>query len=269
MRKKYKIINTLVPCLILLVLLGLIIYSYLIISYKINELKLSLARRISLVLNRKIEFREISPLFFNGVKIKDFYVYDDTSSRRLIHVDTIKIRIRIKDIITGKISVDKSISTVVLEEFIINMDKKQVKKFVKFEATVKRDENTEQPDLFFKIILKNGVINITDKENNSRFRIKNEYSAFDFDNNQFRINARTYVEKLFGLNLKRYFFSMQFKGDFSEETVTGAGEIFNITVNGITFPNDLRFSVLSKDKFRKMDLSLRDNKNSLKLKLKI
>ncbi len=280
MKKRYKIINFFLISIILLLVLSLIIYSYVIINNKINEIKLNLASKIASVLNRKIEVGTISPLFFNGVKINDFYIYDSVLNKRVAHIDTIKIRLKIIDIIFGKISVDNSIYSVYLDDFIITINDRQIKKIHAFgnpsipEGSLRSSastENTNNNESFkpaFDFILGNGIINIIDKKNDSHYRIKNNYSKIDFKDNQFEMDVKIFIRRAYGLLFKNSFFSLEYNGDFSEERIKGTGEIINIALNNYLYPLDLRFSAAFRDKLQNIDLKLFDSRKTLKLDLK-
>ncbi|MDD5065984.1 MAG: hypothetical protein PHF84_02940, partial [bacterium] len=259
MKQKYKIIDSVLLFIVIFLLFFASLLSYLFIKNKLNEFKIALSSQVSQYLNKKVEIKGISPIYFNGFKISDLIAYTDQEKNPDIKIRSIKIYLKIKDVLLRRISLDKSISKIYVNDYEINTSWDELELIFKRHPASRTDQTNSQS---FKLIFNEGFINFLTKQNILRLKIMNKNSEVDIEDKEIKIEAGIKIDRFNDFSFPPVYFLLRAEGQLNNN-IRISGDLSEINYNGTTLNKDFNFLLKSKQNLKDIILQLQDDKKTL------
>ncbi len=185
MKRKNKIeIFSLLTLILLIFLIG--IYIYFLIENELNVIKLNIEKTLSDKVNYTIKIKKLKPYMFWGIKLYNIEILDNNNE--IASIKSIIIKIKLKDILTKKIDITKSIYRIIVNNSTLHL-KYQNKKW-NISNLLKKDTNKTNSMPSAIIELNNSKIFIN--YNNHKVIIIGEEGEVNLQNLKFYYSGKVY-----------------------------------------------------------------------------
>ncbi|MBN1897382.1 MAG: translocation/assembly module TamB domain-containing protein [Spirochaetes bacterium] len=225
-------------------------FAFFMIHQQFNLIKAQVIYLIEKELQLPVKIESISPLFFQGIKLKNVHIHS-RDNKDILKIETIKVKLRLKDILLKKIKPQKSIYSLSFDDytFYLNEDKNghlNIDSLLKKVRTSPKGSNSTNFNI--EDISLSGKIIYDSRKTRLKAIIFNEDTSIDLISKEIEFETTLLPQNMGQIPVNDISFKIEGKASFGKKTNVIDMEVYDLVYRNLDLDKEFNINCRLTDK---------------------